>query len=182
MKIFAIAGSARAQSWNKKLLALAVQQLRQDGAEVDVYDLKAANLVQYDADIEATTGLPPVVVDLKERIARADGLLIVSPEYNYSIPGLLKNAFDWASRPPATNPFKGKLVAQMGCTTGQGGTLQAQAAIRLIMVGAMAWVMPGWFVVSKAETAFDEHGQLKDAAQVEQLKKFLKRFEEELRA
>ncbi len=181
MKIFAVAGSLRAQSFNKKLLALAVSQLQGAGAEVDVYDLKAANLQQYDADVEATSGLPAVVVDLKERIVKADGLLLVSPEYNYSIPGVLKNAIDWASRPPATNPFKGKLVAQMGVTTGQGGTLQAQSAIRHIMVGCMAWSLPGWFVVSKAQEAFDDQGQLKDAAQKEQLAKFLGRFLDELK-
>jgi|CXWL01.1.fsa_nt_gi chromate reductase len=180
MSVLAICGSIRAQSWNKKLLALAAAQLIEAGVDVDVFDLKAANFQQYDADIEAT-GLPAAVIDLKARIAKAEGLLLVSPEYNYSIPGLLKNAIDWATRPPATNPFKGKLVAQMGATTGQGGTLLAQAAIRHIMVGCMAWSLPGMFVVSKADSAFDEQGQLRDAAQKEQLAKFLKRFSDELK-
>ena len=79
MKVFAMAGSVRAQSFNKKLLALAVSQLQAAGAEVDVYDLKAANLQQYDADIEVTSGLPAVVVDWKERSAKADGFLLVRP-------------------------------------------------------------------------------------------------------
>lgn len=112
VKIAAFAGSFRTASWNRKLLALAVRHAIAAGAEVDVIDLRALAMPVYDEDLEKASGLPEGVKLLKERIAAAQGVMIATPEYNHSIPGGLKNALDWLSRPP-NNPLRDKVVALM---------------------------------------------------------------------
>ncbi|HZH04571.1 MAG TPA: NAD(P)H-dependent oxidoreductase, partial [Myxococcaceae bacterium] len=112
-KLVAICGSLRSGSFNAKLLKLAVGEAERLGAEVDTVDLKALAIPVYDGDIEHESGPPPSVVELKDRIRAAAGLLIASPEYNHSIPGGLKNAIDWASRAPSP-PFRNKVAALMG--------------------------------------------------------------------
>src|SRR5437762_2707701 len=106
MKIFSFAGSTRPGSWNKKLLAVAEAELKKLGAEVDHLDFTAATVPVFDDDLIQAARFPPGVLDYKERIRKADGVLICSPEYNYSIPGPLKNFLDWLSRPPKDNPFR----------------------------------------------------------------------------
>src|SRR4051812_13920526 len=115
--IIAVAGSMRTGSYNRKLLQIAIRATEQAGANVDLVDLRDLAFPLYDGDIEEKQGLPASVVAFKERIARAQGLLIASPEYNSSIPGPFKNAIDWASRPPG-NVFKDKTAALMGASPG----------------------------------------------------------------
>lgn len=161
MKILAVAGSYRAGSLNRKLLALGVRELQAQGAEVDVMDLKALALPMYDGDVEAEA-FPPAALDLKERIARAQALFICSPEYNSSIPAGLKNAIDWASRPPS-NPFKGKLAACLGATTGMYGTIRMQPHLRQVLFTLGTDVVPSGLYLARAEDAFDAAtGELKD--------------------
>jgi chromate reductase, NAD(P)H dehydrogenase (quinone) len=189
VKILAIAGSLRVASFNRKLLAVAIKEVEKGGAEVDLYDLKEPGLPIYDQDIE-DRGFPAEALKLKERIARADGLLISTPEYNNNLPAGLKNAIDWASRPLPkvdgkphllTQPFKGKLAALLGATPGMGGTLYAQLALRQVMSTLGVWTLPGSVTLSAANSAFDEQGQLKDEAKLKQLVGYLGIFVEELR-
>ena len=130
MKLFAIAGSLRKASHNRALLGHAAPIAEKHGASVDLAELREFDIPLYDGDIEASSGVPDAVQRLKESIAGADGLLIVTPEYNNSMPGVLKNTIDWLSRPPADikRVFGGRPVAIVGATPGQGGTRLSQAA------------------------------------------------------
>jgi chromate reductase, NAD(P)H dehydrogenase (quinone) len=165
-RVLAVAGSLRQGSHNRKLLALAVRTLSEAGAEVDLVDLKAAALPVYDGDVESQ-GMPQAVVSLKDRILQAKALLIATPEYNHSIPGGLKNAIDWASRPPS--PFRDKVALLMGATTGMGGTLYSQNHLREVLTALGVWLVPGSVSVSRAQEAFDERGELRDTAKREQI-------------
>jgi len=180
MNVLAFSGSLRTGSWNTKLLAVAVEVLRARGVAVDVWDFRAANVPIYDPDTSDANPWP-AVLDLKERIRHAKGLVIVSPEFNYSIPGSLKNLLDSLSRPPKDNPFRGKLVAQLGATPGPGGTLQGQIMLRHVISGLGALSFPGAYTLSRAAEAFDDAGQLKDATQRANLEGFLERYVAELK-
>jgi chromate reductase len=184
MNVLCFAGSTRPQSWNKKLVKLAEAELARLGVSVDHFELTAEWAPVYLDDVVVSGQLPAGVLDLKQRVRKADGVLICTPEYNYSIPGPLKNLVDWLSRPPKDNPFRGKLVAQLGATPGPGGTIQAQNALRHILgVALFAWVLPGpAFTLSKIPDLLDESGQLKDEANKKQLAEFVERFVTALKA
>lgn len=179
-RVFAFSGSLRTGSWNTKLLDLAVPVLRAKGVEVDVWNFRAANVPIYDPDT-SDSNYPPALTDAKERIRAADGVLMVSPEYNNSMPGSLKNLIDFLSRPPREQPFRGKLVAHLGATPGGFGTLYSQAVGRQVMNALGAWSLPGHYVVSNAATAFADDGQLKEAARAKDLDTFLTRYADALR-
>ncbi|MBX7102245.1 MAG: NAD(P)H-dependent oxidoreductase [Myxococcaceae bacterium] len=181
MKLLALCGSIRKASWNQKLLNLIAAELREKGHEVDVFDLRAANIPVYDQDLDATP--PPGVVDLKTRAAAAQGFVVCTPEYNYSVPGILKNVIDWVSRPNAAkNPLRDKLVFQAGCTNGPGGTLQAQMHLRHILnYGLGAWVSPSQYTLSQIGQHLDEAGNFKDPNQKKMLGYVLGPFLEELK-
>src|SRR4051812_13006803 len=125
--ILAIAGSLRAKSYNLMLLRAAVE-LAPAGATIEPASIKDIPL--YDGDLEAAHGVPPAVAALKDRIVRADGVLLVTPEYNNSLPGAFKNAIDWTSRPASDSArvYRGKPVGVIGATPGGGGTGLSQAA------------------------------------------------------
>jgi chromate reductase, NAD(P)H dehydrogenase (quinone) len=159
MRLLGIAGSLRAGSYNRALLG-AARELAPEGVEVEEFDLR--DLPPYDADVEAA-GDPTPVLQFKDAINRADGLLIATPEYNRGVPGVLKNAIDWASRPPLASPLAGKHVAIMGASTGLGGTARAQQQLRdaLEFPGAAVLHEPR-VLVPEAFLRFDEHGELVD--------------------
>lgn len=168
MKILAFAGALRAGSYNRRLLGVAVESLRGQ-ADVDRLDLRDVAVPPYDGDIEAGDGLPEGARRFKERIAAADALVIASPEYNWSIPGTLKNAIDWASRPPG-NPFKGKPALLMGASPGQFGAVRGVQALRQVLASLGVFVLPGTVQIARADHAFDQEGRLldlKSAAQVD---------------
>src|SRR5262249_42079945 len=125
LTILGISGSLRRGSYNSMLLRAAVELAPED-TRIDVASI--AGIPLYDGDLEAEKGIPEPVRQLKDRIAQADGLLLVTPEYNNSIPGVFKNAIDWLSRPASDIPhvFGGRPVALAGATPGRGGTLLAQ--------------------------------------------------------
>ncbi|MGH8004241.1 MAG: NADPH-dependent FMN reductase [Limisphaerales bacterium] len=165
--IFAIAGSLRAGSFNRKLLAAAVRKIKD--ATVDVADLKEFDLPLYDGDLEVR-GLPPGVVRLKERIAAADALLIATPEYNWSIPGTFKNAIDWASRPPS-NPFRGKTALLTAASAGYFGGVRSILQLRQVLVTLGVFALPEQVMVPFGEKAFNEAGNLIDPKLDGQLQK-----------
>jgi NAD(P)H-dependent FMN reductase len=133
----------------------------------------------YDGDVEAEQGIPPAVQQLKARIAAADGLLIVTPEYNNSIPGVLKNTIDWLSRPPADIPrvFRGRPVAIMGATPGLGATLLSQAAWLPVVrtLGMRPW-FEGRLGIPSAGKVFDANGRVIDEAIRDRIKTFVEGF------
>jgi chromate reductase len=174
--IVGVSGSLRRGSYNRSLLRAAAA-LAPDGVTLEVTGIEGIPL--FDADLEAEHGLPEAVVALKERIARADGLLLVTPEYNAGIPGVFKNAIDWLSRPASDIPrvFGDKPVALMGATLGRGGTTLSQAGWLpvLRLLGTRPW-FGKQLQVSGAGTVFDADGELVDAATRERLAAFVAGF------
>ena len=127
---------------------------------MDIFDLDDIPL--YNGDVEEL-GDPPAVSGFKEHIYAADAVLIATPEYSRSITGVLKNALDWASRPPADPPLKNKPVALVGASPGRLGTVSAQSATRPVLFAIGSYVLPGsQILVSGAQSLFDEQGNLVD--------------------
>lgn len=172
VKILGFAGSLRKASYNKMLLREAVR-LAPPNAEIEVFDLEGIPL--YNPDLENDP--PQRVKEFKAKIRRADALLIATPEYNRSIPGVLKNAIDWASRPYGDNAFDGKPVAIMSASTGMLGGANAQYHLRQICVFLNMYPVnrPEVFVAFAAKK-FDENGRLLD----EDAKKFMRELLENL--
>jgi chromate reductase len=159
MQLLGIAGSLRQDSYNRALLH-AARDLLPEGVELVEHDLR--DLPLYDGDVEAA-GDPEPVTRLKDAIRGADGILIATPEYNRGIPGVLKNAIDWASRPPLASPLVRKPVAIMGASTGLGGTRRAQEQLQaaLEFPGALVIEEPT-VLVPEAFLRFDGDGRLVD--------------------
>lgn len=157
IQVLAFAGSLRRQSHNKELVRVA-QEVAPEGMKIEVCDL--APIPLFNQDLEAD--LPPAVVDFKERIRAADALLIATPEYNYSIPGVLKNAIDWASRPIAETPLRHKPVALMG-TGGMYGTVRSQLAMRQVLLYTESYVLlKPEVILPRSWERFDAEGKLSD--------------------
>ena len=158
MRVLGISGSLRRDSYNSLLLRAAAELLP-SGAELVVYDgLKA--IPPYDADDEQDA--TEAVHALREAIAEADAVLVATPEYNASIPGVLKNALDWVSRPHATNSLRGKPTAVVGASTGMFGGVWAQAETRKILQTIGARVVDRELPVSEADERFEADGRLDD--------------------
>jgi chromate reductase len=159
VKILAVSGSLRDASYNTMLLRAAVE-LAPDGVEVEVWKgLKA--VPPFDEDDEGVSA-PAGVVELYDAIAGADAILFATPEYNSSIPGQLKNAVDWASRPKRAAPLLNKPVAVVGASTGMFGAVWAQAELRKVLASAGARVVDAELPVPLAHTRFDADGRLED--------------------
>ncbi len=165
MRLLAISGSLRGESHNTKLLRAAATTLP-PGSGFDLLDPEILRAIPaYDEDHERS-GLPTpfAVAQLKAAIARADGVLFATPEYNGSIPGALKNALDWASRPLATSPLKAKPVAVVGSSTGLFGAVWAQAELRKVLQTLGAQVVDRELPVGQADDQFDAQGLLVEDA------------------
>jgi chromate reductase len=159
MTLLGIAGSLREGSYNRGLLR-AARELLPEGVELADFSLR--ELPPYDGDVEAA-GDPEPVAAFKDTIRAADGLIIATPEYNRGVPGVLKNAIDWASRPPFGSPLAGKPVGIMGASTGLGGTAKAQEQLRAALEFPGAHVLDEPHVlVPEAFLRFDEDGNVVD--------------------
>ena len=166
MKILGISGSLRRGSYNTSLLGVAAGLLPAD-VEFELWGgLK--EVPPYDED-DDTEEAPAVAAALREAIAGADAVLFATPEYNSSVPGQLKNAIDWVSRPLATNPLRNKPVAVVGASTGAFGAVWAQGELRKVLAATGARVVEGEMAVGHAPTRFDEDGGLVDENLLEQL-------------
>lgn len=173
MNVIGIAGSLRQGSFNRMLLHTAVE-LAPDGMRIDTFDL--ADVPLYNADLDADDRRPEAVRLLKQAIAAADGVLIASPEYNHSVPGVLQNTIDWASRPGMKSPLKGKPVAIMGASGGAIGTARGQQVLKLTLMSTLALVMPHpGVVVGHMRDKFAD-GRLVHEATREFLAQFLRDF------
>jgi chromate reductase len=174
--IVGLCGSLRNGSFNMMLLRAAAE-LTPAGTTIELASIRGIPL--YDGDVEASQGIPAAVDALKARIVAADGLLIATPEYNNSIPGVLKNAIDWLSRPSAdiARVFGSRPVALMGASPGPFGTTLAQAAwLPVLRTLGMAPWFGGRMLVSSAAKVFDQDGRLIDETTRERLRKFVNGF------
>jgi chromate reductase, NAD(P)H dehydrogenase (quinone) len=159
MKILGLAGSLRRDSHNVRLLRAAADALP-SGVTLELWD-GLRDVPPYDEDVDGE-GAPAPVRALREAIGEADAILISTPEYNASIPGVLKNALDWASRPYADNVLRGKPAAVVGASTGLFGAVWAQAETRKVLKTIGAHVLEDELPVSLADDAFDPQGRLLD--------------------
>jgi chromate reductase len=169
MKVLGISGSLRKASWNTSVLR-AAQGLAPAGMAIEIGSI--GDIPLYNEDVRAA-GLPPSVERFRNQIAAADSVLFVSPEYNFSIPGVLKNAIDWASRPP-NQPFQDKPVAIMGASGGPVGTARMQYDLRksLGSINALVMLKPEVFI-GQAGTKIDEAGNLTDETSKDFIRKLL---------
>jgi chromate reductase len=158
VRILGIAGSLRKGSWNRAALR-AAQALAPEGVSVDVFDLDGIPLFNQDNE----TPPPARVAELRAQVRAADAILFVTPEYNYSIPGVLKNAIDWGSRPYGQSSWQGKPVAVMGATEGPLGTVLAQQHLRQLLPGlGMYQLTAPAVLIYGASQKFDAAGNLTD--------------------
>jgi len=156
--ILGFAGSLRKDSYNKALLR-AAKELLPKGVELEIFDLEG--IPPFNQDLE--NRMPERAKEFKAKIRAADAMLIVTPEHNYSVPGVLKNAIDWASRPYVDNSFEGKPVAIMSASTGAFGGARAQYHLRQVLVSInMHALNRPEVMVASAEEKFDEKGNLVD--------------------
>lgn len=174
--LIGISGSLRKGSYNTALLRSAAELLP-PGARLQIESIRDIGL--YDGDVESEQGIPAPVAALKQAIASADGLVLATPEYNNAMPGVLKNAIDWLSRPPAdiARVFGGRPVALMGATPGLFGTTLGQNAWLPVLrtLGAELWT-GGRMQVPRAQGLFSADGTLTDEKQRERVKTFMEGF------
>ncbi len=168
MKVLAFAASLRKESWNHKLVALAAEIARREGAEVDLARFAEFGMPLYDGDDDHANGLPAGALALKRRLDAAQAVLIAAPEYNYSIAGPLKNAIDWVSR-ARPMPWRGKSVFLLSASPSPMGGIRGLWQTRIPLEGCGALVFPDMFALAKANEAFEPTGQLRDRALAEKL-------------
>jgi NAD(P)H-dependent FMN reductase len=175
LKILVIPGSLRSGSLNARLAAVAAHELALMGAEVTRISLSDFPLPIYDGDLQAKSGVPKHAVNLKRMMAGHHGVLIVTPEYNSSVPALVKNTVDWVSRVQDGHEsrgevFRGRAFAIAAASGNRLGGTRALSALRLILTACHATVIPNQFALSFADQAYDEMDHLKNAADSEALK------------
>lgn len=168
VRILAFSGSARRDSWNRKLVSVAAEGARAAGAEVTIHDFAADPLPLYDGDLESSGGLPESAKRWKALVRSHHGLLISCPEYNSSITPLLKNAIDWATRPeskdePPLVAYQNKVAALIAASPGALGGLRGLRHVREILMNINVLVIPQQFALVKAHEVFDSAGKLTDA-------------------
>jgi len=170
ISVLGFAGSLRERSYNRALLR-AARALVPEGMVIEIFDLTGVPL--YNADIEAV-GDPETVVTFKAAVRKADALLIACPEYNHGVPGVLKNAIDWASRPPRSAPLDRKPIALIGASPGIAGTARGQSQLRQAFEFTNSYALPQpEMLVAHAHEKFDTHGELTDQETREHLRRLL---------
>lgn len=172
LRLLAFAASLRRGSLNRRLLARAVELATAGGALVDVAEFAEFDMPLFNHDRQVAEGFPAGAQELARRVLAADGMLIASPEYNFSLPGTLKNAIDWVSRMRPV-PFNGKSAFLMAASNGMIGGIRGLWQLRIPLEGCGVVVYPAMFPLSLAGQAFDEHGGLKDHQVEERLAKML---------
>jgi len=179
MRVLGISGSLRRDSHNSSLLRHAGELFEAEGVEFEVYD-GLRDIPPYDADDDVEDA-PAAVSRIREAVREADAVFFSTPEFNSSIPGTLKNALDWVSRPLATNPIRNKPVGVIGASTGMFGAVWAQAELRKVLAAMGARVAEGEVAVGHADTRFDDEGRLNDPNLEEQVREVVRTVLEEVR-
>ena len=175
IKLIAFAASLRRDSWNRKLLHLAVPLARDAAAEVDVADFHELVYPAYNFDDQQANGIPEPVQAFGRRMVESDGLIIASPEYNFSMPGTLKNTIDWLSR-IRPNPFLHRWVLLLSASNGRVGGNRGLWHLRQPLESLGAFVHPEMFSLAEAPKAFDDGGRLTDPAIVARLEQLVRGF------
>ena len=175
MKILAFAASLRDGSFNRQLLSLAVDHARQVGAEVDVVHFRELAPPLYNADDQHSTGFPPETEEWKRRVEEADGMIIASPEYNFSLPGTLKNAIDWISRMRPV-PLRGKSALLRSASSGHVGGIRGLWQLRIPLEGLGVFVYPDMYTLPWAATTLDDAGRLVEPERDERLKSMVEGY------
>lgn len=175
LRVVGIAGSLRKASYNRSLLR-AAQQVAPERLRIEIHELDAIPL--FNEDVEQA-GVPEGVTALRQAIAEADGLLIATPEYNHGVPGVMKNAIDWLSRPPRGSVLSGKPAALLGASPGMTGSARGQSQLRqaFVFTNTPAMLQPE-ILVARAHEKFDDQGRLTDEKTRQFLGQFLERFVE----
>lgn len=175
LRIVGLVGSLRARSYNRMLFRAACELAP---AALRVEEVEIGGLPLYNGDMDLEEARPEPVLRLRTAISEADGVLIVSPEYNHAIPGVLQNAIDWSSRPGMRSPFRDRPVGFMGASGGLIGTARAQQHLKLVLLSMLALPMPHpGILVTRAATRFDEGGTLVDEPTREMLADYMTAFE-----
>lgn len=172
MRLLALAASLRRGSWNRKLLEHAAGVARARGVEVDLAQYAEFHVPLYDADVQAKEGVPSGAQEFGRRILAADGLLLASPEYNYSLPGTLKNLIDWVSRIRPV-PLRGKHGLLLAASTSAVGGIRGLWQLRIPLEGLGMILAPDMFALAQADKAFTEAGGLNDPATRDRLTKMI---------
>jgi NAD(P)H-dependent FMN reductase len=175
MRVFAMAASRRAASLNHRLIQLAAKLAVRDGAQVDLARFEEFDMPMYDGDLDARSSLPEGARKLKDRIEAAAALMFAVPEYNYSIPGPFKNAIDWVSR-GRPMPWRGRSVYLLSVAPSPMGGIRGLWQTRIPLEGCGSIVFPDMFALPHGNTAFDDHGGLRDAALFERLVREVRGF------
>lgn len=170
MRVLAFAASLREKSLNRKLIALAAEIARAEGAEVDFAEFREFEMPLYSGDLDERGGLPSGALEFKRRLERADAVMISSPEYNYSISGVLKNLIDWVSR-VRPMPWRGKSIYLMSASPSPMGGIRGLWQTRIPLEGCGALVFPDMFALPHANEAFHDDGPLRDSSLAERLRR-----------
>jgi chromate reductase, NAD(P)H dehydrogenase (quinone) len=168
MKILVVAGSLRKDSFNRKVATVAAEAIRTRGHEVDHLDMREVEMPLYDGDLETSSGLPEGAKAFRARIAASQAIFLASPEYNNSVPGMMKNAIDWVSRGP-DQPLGGKIVALSSASPGPYGGVRSLTAWRPIFRLLGATIISPELSVTFAAKAFDETGKFVQESHKKQL-------------
>jgi NAD(P)H-dependent FMN reductase len=173
LRLLAFAASLRKGSLNRKLIQVAANLASQLGAEVDFAEFHQFDAPSFNADIMDATGLPPGPGELQRRLAAVDGFLLSSPEYNYSIPGTIKNVIDWISRAKPANPLRGKSAFIMAASGGPIGGIRGLWQLRVPLEGCGVFVNPDMYIVPNGREAFTPEGGLVDQAAQQRLEQMM---------
>jgi chromate reductase, NAD(P)H dehydrogenase (quinone) len=161
VRLLAFAASLRRASWNRRLIAIAAAAAERVGAAIDAADFHEFDVPLFDGDVLAASGVPPGALELARRVAGADGVMIASPEYNFSLPGTIKNLIDWLSRIKPV-PVRGKTAMLLSASNGQVGGIRGLWQLRIPLEGLGMIVSPDMYTLPWADKAFDDDGRLKE--------------------
>ncbi|HTS88082.1 MAG TPA: NAD(P)H-dependent oxidoreductase [Gemmatimonadales bacterium] len=175
LRLLAFAASLRRESINRRLIRVAVEVARSQGAEVDLADFREFEMPLYDGDLQERSGMPPGALELRRRLEGAQGILLASPEYNYSLPGTLKNAIDWMSRMRPV-PLRGKSAFLLAASGGQIGGIRGLWQLRIPLEGLGVFVHPDMYTLPHGREAFREDGSLVDPTRQERLEVLMKGY------
>lgn len=161
VRLLAFAASLRRASWNRRLIAIAAVAAEREGAVVDLADFHEFDVPIFDGDLLAASGVPQGALELARRVAATDGVMISAPEYNYSLPGTLKNLIDWLSRIRPV-PIRGKTAMLLSASNSQVGGIRGLWQLRIPLEGLGMIVLPDMYALPWAEKTLDENGRLKE--------------------